>query len=52
MFNFINIYSFIDVSGCVDMDPSVVLCLGAYNVAKTVLHHEHHSNYCKMWKLG
>jgi hypothetical protein len=28
MFNFIDNYSFIPVSGCVDMDPSELLCPG------------------------
>jgi hypothetical protein len=37
MFNFIDIYSFISVSGCVGMDPSALLFPGAYNVVKTAL---------------
>ena len=37
MFNFINIYSFIPVSGCVDMGPSAMLCQGAYNAVKIAL---------------
>ena len=35
MFNFIDIYSFIPVSGCVGIGPSALLCPGAYNVIKT-----------------
>jgi hypothetical protein len=30
MFNFIDIYSFIPVSGCVDMGTIALLCPGAY----------------------
>jgi hypothetical protein len=37
MLNFINIYSFIPVSGCVGMGPSVLLCPGAYNAVKMAL---------------
>jgi hypothetical protein len=37
MFNFIDMYSFIPVSGCVDMAPSVLLWSGAYNAVKTAL---------------
>jgi len=37
MLNFIDNYSFIPVSGCVGMDPSALLCPGAYNVVKTAL---------------
>ena len=39
MFNFINIYSFITVSGCAGMGPSALLYQGAYTVVKTVLLH-------------
>jgi hypothetical protein len=35
MFNFIDMYSFIPASGCVDMAPSVLLWSGAYNAVKT-----------------
>jgi hypothetical protein len=35
MFNFIDIYSFIPVSGCVDMGPSALLFPGVYNAIKT-----------------
>ena len=35
MFNFIDICSFIPVSGCVDMGPSALLFPGGYNVVKT-----------------
>ena len=37
MLNFINIYSFIPVSGCVGMGPSALLCPGVYNAVKTAL---------------
>jgi len=37
MVNFIDIYRFNPVSGCVDMGTSALLCLGAYNVVKTAL---------------
>jgi hypothetical protein len=37
MLNFINIYSFIPVSDCVGMGPSVLLCPGAYNAFKMAL---------------
>jgi hypothetical protein len=37
MFNFIDIYSFIPVSGCVGMDPSALLCAGAFDAVKTAL---------------
>ena len=39
MFNFIDIYSFILVSGCVGMGTSTLLCPGAlrYNAVKTAL---------------
>jgi len=39
MFNFIDHlhYIFIPVSGCVDRDPSVLLCQEAYNAVKTAL---------------
>ena len=37
IFNSIHIYSFIHVSGCVGMGPTVLLCAGAYNAIKTVL---------------
>ena len=37
MFIFIDIYSFIPVSGCVGMVPSALLCPGAHNAAKTAL---------------
>jgi hypothetical protein len=33
-FIFIDIYSFIPVSGCVGMGPNALLCLGAYNIVK------------------
>jgi hypothetical protein len=34
---FIDLYSFIPGSGCVDMGPNVLLCSMAYNAVKTVL---------------
>ena len=37
MFNFIDIYSFIPVSSCVDMGPRVLFCPGAYNIVKMAL---------------
>ena len=37
MFNFIDIYSFIPVSGCVGIGPSALLYLGAYYAVKTTL---------------
>ena len=37
MFNLIDIYSFINVSGCVDRSPTTLLCPGAYNAVKTAL---------------
>ena len=37
MLNFININSCIPGSGCVAMGLSVLLCPGAYDVAKTAL---------------
>jgi len=35
MFNFIDIYSFIPVSGCVGIGPSALLGPGVYNAVKT-----------------
>ena len=37
MFNFIGNYRFIPVSGCVRMGTNALLCLGAYDAAKTAL---------------
>jgi hypothetical protein len=37
MFNFIDFYSFIPVSGCVGMDHSALHCPGAYDAANTTL---------------
>ena len=37
MFNFIHIYSFIPVSGFAGIDPSVLLCPGAFDAVKMVL---------------
>jgi hypothetical protein len=37
MFNFIYNYSFIPMSGCVDMGPIVLLFLGARDAVKTAL---------------
>jgi len=37
MVNFIDIYSFIHVSGCVFMGSSALLWPGAYNAVKTAL---------------
>ena len=37
MFNYIYIYSFIPMSGCVGMDPSALLCPGARDAVKTTL---------------
>ena len=34
MFNFIDIYSFIPVSGCVGMDTTALYCPRAYNVVR------------------
>jgi hypothetical protein len=42
MFNFIDMYSFIPVSGGVGMGTSALLCPGAYNVIKTALSGEIH----------
>jgi hypothetical protein len=38
IFNFIDIYSFIPVSGYVAMGLSALLCPGVYNVVKTALY--------------
>ena len=38
MFDFIDIYSFIPVSGCVGRGPSALLCQGAYDAVETALH--------------
>ena len=38
MFNFIEIYSFIPVSGCVGLGTSALCCPGAYSTVKTVLY--------------
>ena len=37
MFNFIDIYIFISVSGCEGRDPSALLCPGAYYAVKKAL---------------
>jgi hypothetical protein len=37
MLNFIDIYIFIPVSGCVGRGPSALLCPGAYNAVKSAL---------------
>ena len=37
MYNFIYIYSFIPMSGCVGMGPSAMLFLGVRDAAKTAL---------------
>ena len=37
MFNFIDIYIFIPVIGCVGRGPLELLCPGAYNAVKTTL---------------
>ena len=37
MFNFIYIYSFIPMSGCVGMSPNALLSLGACDAVKTAL---------------
>ena len=37
MFNFVYIYSFIPMSGCVGMGPSALLFPGARDAAKTAL---------------
>ena len=37
MFNFIDIYNFIPVNGCVGVGPSATLCPRAYNAVKTAL---------------
>ena len=36
-FNFIEIYSFIPVSGCVGFDTNALRCPGACNAVKTVM---------------
>ena len=55
MFNFIDIYSFIHVSGCVGISPSALLCLGAYNAVKTALTYInsclHHFEYGTEFKI-
>ena len=37
MFNFIDLYSFIPGSGCVDIGPKVLVCPRAYHAVKTDL---------------
>jgi hypothetical protein len=37
MFNFIDLYSFIPGSGCVDIGPNVLVCPRAYHAVKTDL---------------
>ena len=37
MLNFIDIYMFIPVSGCVGSGPSALIYTGAYNAVKTAL---------------
>jgi hypothetical protein len=37
MFNFIYIYSFIPLSGCVGMGPSALLCPGPRDAVKSAL---------------
>ena len=37
MFNFMYIYSFIHMSGCIGLGPSALLCPGARDAAKTAL---------------
>jgi hypothetical protein len=37
MFNFIDIYSFISVNGCVGMSASALLCPVAYYAVKTTM---------------
>jgi hypothetical protein len=37
MFNFIDIYSFISVNGCVGMSASALLCPVAYYAVKTTI---------------
>jgi len=37
MFNFIDICSFIPLSGCVGMGPNALICLGVYYSVKTAL---------------
>ena len=37
IFDLIDIYSFIPVSGCVGMGPSSLFCPGAFNAVKTTL---------------
>ena len=54
MFNFVEIYSFIHVNGCVGRGPSALLCPEAYNAVKMALMHckrklklrSHNTNYC------
>ena len=49
LFNFINIYSFISVSGCVGRAPlSALLCPGAYNAVKMALS----NTYVYMYSLN
>jgi len=49
MFNFIYIYNFIPMSGCVGMGPSALLCPGAYDAVKMALsriHLKHRHQLC------
>jgi hypothetical protein len=48
MFNFIDIYSFISVSGCVGRGPSALLCPWAYNFVKTALSKWEHKSENKL----
>jgi hypothetical protein len=45
MFNIIDIYSFISMSGCVGRGPGVLFCPGSYNAVKTALFNEFHKGY-------
>ena len=52
MFNFINIYIFIPVSGCVDRVPSALRCSVAYNAVKTALGINGNQGRFQDFKLG
>jgi hypothetical protein len=52
MSNFIDIYSFIFVSGCVYMGPNALLCPISYNAVKTALHVPHKDNGKEPWDMS
>jgi len=46
MFNIIDIYSFISMSGCIGRGTGVLFCPGSYNAVKTALFNdEFHKGY-------